>query len=302
MLGTAARVAFLAEPTLANAKQIAAWTRLRSLTDSDQAAMDQLTNWLTSEPRLFEASVIGGEVLANELKQRASRLSDYKQRPPKINAADEAKALASVTAIVFVTTDPTVELTREAKSSVESIFKLGVTRRALAPTVGNDKLLRKLAGEWIGQSGSQYTKLGLCLDFALPEGLELAESIVRSKARGPRMEYALHLIGKLGGEPQIKLLQSQLQNRVRLSRNHVRAVQQDGRPSKVAYEYQVRDIALAMLWHLQGKNPAEHGFDPSRVRKHNRYVFALKSLGFTSESDRKAAFDEWTTFAKQRGL
>lgn len=303
VLGTATRIAFLNKPTLANAKQLSTWTRLRKLSGSDEAAIAQSVAWFKAEPRLFEASVVGGDTLATELRERASRLSDYKARPPKIDATVEARNLASVSAIVFVATDPQVKVSRSAQTAVESVFKLGVTRRALSGSVDNTQLLRRLAGQWIGQSGSQYTKLQLCLDFGLSEGLPLAESIVRSKARGPRMEYALHLIGKLGGKDQTKLLQSLLENETRLSRKHVRAVQSgDDRPSESAYEYQVRDVALAMLWHLHGEDPAKRGFDPKRVRKHIRYVFAWKSLGFTSEASREAAFAEWNAFAKTRGL
>ncbi|MFK7821098.1 MAG: hypothetical protein AB8G99_20445 [Planctomycetaceae bacterium] len=302
VLGTAARLKFLKEPSVANAKQVKAWSRLRKLVVSDEAAIAQLKSWLEAEPRIFEAGVMGGDVLTNELRDRASRLSDYKRRPPEINAVEEARVLASVSAIVFVATDPQVGLTRVGQSAVESVFKLGVTRRALAPAVGNNAVMRTLAGVWIGQPGSQYTKLQLCLDFGLPEGLAMAESIVRSKARGPRMEYALHLIGKLGGKKQVKLLQSQLSNDVRLSRRQVRAVQRDGRPSKSNYEYQVRDIALAMLWHLHEEDPAKHGFDSNRVRRHPRFVFAQKTLGFSSDADREAAFAEWNEFAKKTGI
>lgn len=292
LLGSAARRAFLRNPVVSTARDVHAWERVRELVGSDEEGIQVLQSWLTAEPRLFEAQVLGGRDLAAELTGRCAELTKYtrEKRP-------ESEVLTSISAIAFVISDSTTELTSDARRAAESIFKMSLMKKSLSPALKNDARMRRLAGDWVRRPGSQYQKLILSLDYSLPEGLPLAESIVASKARGPRMMYALHLVGKLGGEKQIPLLVSQLQNNVRLSPPLVGAVRgKDGRRSPRTYEYRVRDIALAMLWHLHGENPAEHGFDGKRLKPSKRYLFALESMGFTSEEQRDAAFAEWEKF------
>lgn len=300
ILGTASRKTFLKDPTVANARNVVFWNRLRGLVDSDEAAIKLMRSWLSSEPRLFQTQVLGGSEFADELRDCASRLTNFvKQSPP------EAELQASIMALAFVTSDASTQLTRQARKSAESIFEMGATRKALSPRTGNP-LLRKLAGAWVTQTGSQYQKLILSLKYSLPEGLPLAESVVRSKGRGPRMQYALHIVGKLGGEKQIPLLVSQLNNKTPLSKPKVVAVRPKKTPPagslrrpRVKYEYRVCDVALAMLWHLHGENPAAHGFDPKRVRTHVWFQFPLDALGFDSEEQREAAFAEWQKFDRK---
>lgn len=290
ILGSDVRDAFLAKPSLETAKKIPGWDRVRSLCGSDEVALKTLNRWLTAEPRLFEARVMGDRELALEMKTRAARLSDFSRGDANQSALD------SVHALLFVATDANTKLNRDAANTVASVLELTITQRALVPESGN-AITRKLTGQWVQRDGDQYQKLILTLKFGLPEGLALAEKIIRGKARGARMEYALHVIGRVGGREQIPLLRQQLDNRTRLSSPRSNAVRQPGgRRSQSPYEYQVRDIALAMLWHLHGENPAEHGFDRKRIGPHRWFVYRLGSMGFSSETDRDAAFAEWTAF------
>jgi hypothetical protein len=300
VLGTASRKAFLKDPTIANARNVVFWKRLRGFVDSDEAAIELMRSWLTSEPRLFQTQVLGGNEFADELRNSASRLTNFVEQSPTA-----AELQASITALAFVSSDASTQLTKDARKSAESIFEMGATRRALSPTSGN-LLLRKLAGDWVSQTGSQYQKLILSLKYSLPEGLPLAEAIILSEARGPRMQYALHIVGKLGSEKQIPLLLSQLNNKTPLSKPKVVAVRPKQAPPaeslrrpQVKYEYRVCDVALAMLWHLHGENPAAHGFDPKRVRSHAWFQFPLDALGFDSEEQRVAAFAEWQKFDRK---
>ncbi len=293
ILGTTARKRFLAEATPVNASQVVGWKRLRVMCASDNEAIGTLKTWLAAEPALFESQVIGGRAFSTELKQRVDRLSDFLQ-DTKPGHKREQVALQSAQAILFLVTDPTLKPTSKTMSACESLFELGPTARALAT---KDRLTRALAGKWIESDASQYHKLLLTLRFGLPEGLPLAESIVKSRARGRRMEYALHCIGKLGGEKQVALLETQLQNKVRLSRRGSRAVVGlGGQRDPSDYEYQVRDVALAMLWHLHKQSPQKHGFS-TRVRNSGLFVFAPGTLGFDSEEQRTAALKEWERYS-----
>lgn len=292
ILGTQMRVDFLKDPSLERARQTLIWPRLRALSGSDAVAVKTLGRWFEAEPRLFEARVLGGRELGAEIQQRAARLSDFANAGPEVQSV-----LPSVQAILFVAGDPAVDLDRRAATAAASVLQLAETQRALTDKSSGDPLTRRLAGEWIRRPGNQYEKLVLTLKYDLPEGLQLAESIIRSKARGARMEYALHVVGKLGGADHVQLLKSQLGNATRLSGPRVGAVRQPGgRPSQTAYEYQVRDVALAMLWHLHGEHPGRHGFDSRRIRPHAWFVYSLGTLGFSSEEARTAARADWDRF------
>lgn len=296
VLGTSARKRFLSEANLAQAQKVPGWQRLRSICVSDAEAINVLKNWLKAEPGLFESQIIGGRTFSTELKQRIDRLSDFLQDSP--DKKNTKTVLNSVQAILFLVTEPDVRFERSTMSACESLFELRPTGRAL---VAKDRITQTLTGSWLqSKTVSQYHKLTLTLRFGLQEGLTIAEAIVRSRARGRRMEYALHCIGKLGGPKQIELLESQLKNNVRLSTRRVSTiVGPDGKRTPSTYEYRVSDIALAMLWHLHKENPGDHGFT-KRVRPNGLFVYAIGSLGFDSNEQREVAFAEWERFAATR--
>lgn len=292
ILGTDARERFLREPTQANAASIVDWDQVRRVFRSDADAISGFAGWLKAEPMLFEAQVVGGKELEQRIKRIVDRLADFSK---KAQPAEEV--LTRVNALLFIAS--TSKLTNQSRSEIEKLFKLATIRRAMLPQQRRVHL-RKLAGMWIlSEQGSQDEKLLLSLRNGLPEGLTLAESIVRQKARGSRMQYALHAIGRFGGKKQVALLKSQLTNTTRLSRPRVRAVRENDSRRTSPYQCQVRDVALGMLWHLHGEKPGNHGFDPKRATADTRFVYSLSGLGFSSEEQRKAAFAEWTKFESQ---
>ncbi len=296
ILGTAARDAFLKSPTLTTARDVAVWKRLRRLSGSDEKSVQNLERYMRAEPRLFAAHSLGAEEFAVTLTERVGRLMDYSIRErtsPPIND--------SVEAILFLATDPDVPLSPAARLAAETVFGLAQVQRGLSGK-SPSAMLRRLAGEWIRQPGSQYQKLLLTLKFDLPEGLQLARDTVQAGARGARLEYALHIIGKLGEPQDARILESLLDDQTPLSGGRVAAVRSpDGGRRASRFESRVGDVALGMLWHLRGENPADHGFDRTRVVSHPWFVYRLGSLGFLSDDQRAAALREWKEFAAHTG-
>lgn len=295
VLGTTTRDRFLDEPTVRNARQIPGWGRLRPLFETDSQAVETLVKWLRAEPRLFEARIVGGVEFAEQLTKRVAAISDF-----QVNMADTSKQrdriIDSVHAALFLVATSSSKPSADVDRACDSLFGL----RSVAVAMQPKSLTFQLANEWVRAQGSQYSRLLLTLKYGLPAGLPLAEQIVRSKARGSRMEYALHIIGKLGNEEQVDLLKQQLTNKARLSRRRSAAIRGASKSRPLLnFEYQVRDIALAMLWHLHGEHPSDHGFG-KRVRDHKWFVFSTGSLGFESQEDRKAAFAEWGKFEEAK--
>ena len=297
VLGTVTRDRFLADPTLANAKLMPGWNRLRLLFDSDELAIEAFGRWLRAEPGLFEAQVVGGREFDEELTRRAAFLTNFLKADATETTKQRQQLMDSVHATLFLVSTSADRPTSATDRVCESLFAIRVVAMQL---MQSKSITFKLANEWVQVDGSQYPRLLLTLKYGLPAGLPLAEKIVRAKARGPRMEYALHVIGKLGGKKQIEVLKQQLTNTVRLSRRRSQAIRGPGGSRKpVNFEYQVRDIALAMLWHLNGEHPSDHGFGV-RVREHRWFVFSPGSIGFASDEERDAAFAEWAKFVEAK--
>lgn len=297
VLGTAARDRFLADRTLANAKLMPGWKRLRLMFDSDNAAIQTFATWLQAEPRLFEAQIVGGREFDEELTRRAAFLTNFLTADATETAKQGKQLLDSVHAALFLVSTSAGRPGSATDRACESLFAIRVVAMQL---MQSKSITFKLANEWVRADGSQYPRLLLTLKYGLPAGLPLAEKIVQAKARGPRMEYALHIIGKLGGQKQIEVLKQQLTNSTRLSRQRSQAIKGPGGSRKpVNFEYQVRDIALAMLWHLSDEHPSDHGFGV-RVREHRWFVFSPGSIGFASDNERDAALAEWTKFVEAK--
>ncbi len=293
VLGTETRAGFLKEPTVENARQVPGWKRLRPLFDSDKQATQALADWLRAEPQMFEAQIVGGREFADEFSRRVAFLSDFLQANTTETSKQREQLMHSVHAAIFLAATSSARPPAAIERACDTLFGIRIVARQLLQP---KSLTFKLANEWVKVPGSQYPRLLLTLKYGLPAGLPLAEKIVREKARGPRMEYALHVIGKLGNEKQIPLLKQQLSNTIQLSRRRTQAIRGPaGSRLPVKFEYQVRDIALAMLWHLSGEHPSDHGFGP-RVRDHKWFVFSPGTMGFASSEDRNTAFAEWKNY------
>jgi len=100
---------------------------------------------------------------------------------------------------------------------------------------------------------------------------------------------ALCCVGTLGSKDHIKLIEPYLEDATQVQPFFV------GRGQRG--EVKVKDVALAMTIHLNGKNPKDYGFVMWNV--YPNQLLQYHQLGFGADEERAAAFKKWADDSKK---
>jgi hypothetical protein len=147
---------------------------------------------------------------------------------------------------------------------------------------------KKLVLGWMSRQPEDHT-LGHILSTAsnmnMPEVVEIAEKVVRSKKTGAQGHaHGMVILGKSGGKKYIELFESFLDDKGNVS--------SFGIGNNLRGSTEVRDVALAMLVHVTGQKHTEYDFTFSRETGYS-LLFNAPFLGFTTPEERTAAFNKW---------
>lgn len=151
-------------------------------------------------------------------------------------------------------------------------------------------VLHKLVNAWVASStedshvGRYALMVGLQYDLK-DASLELARKLVAAKNVSTSMiPYAILAIGKYGGRSDVDRLEPLLANKTVCHRWH------NGKfPNTI--EIQVRDVALAVLVQLTGKDHKQYGFD--LLQPNESTLFHIYTCGFVENKQREAAMAKW---------
>ena len=153
---------------------------------------------------------------------------------------------------------------------------------------------RRLIGEFIlrceGPTAT-YQGLNMSLRYNLPEGLHAAERVLRDEQSLPFVrQYAILTVARFGNCNHLADLH-------RLINDHQVCFTRRTTLRHSNFECQVRDLALASMLHLLGRDPRQFGF--VHLQRSENYVFQPHTVGFDSDEDRMLAllqFQLSTTF------
>ncbi|MEM8680885.1 MAG: hypothetical protein AAGF97_16190, partial [Planctomycetota bacterium] len=158
-----------------------------------------------------------------------------------------------------------------------------------------DDAFRELAGALVARSGDSsaaFQGLNLSMALDLDAGLSSATRVLeRGEARAHVKVFALMAIARFGNlEDHTALIQRFLNDDQVYHTSPVprQADQENDAPPEPRYAVQVRDVALAVTWHLQDESLQTQGFE--RVQRHPHYVYNPSTLGFTTPELRGQAF------------
>ena len=113
-----------------------------------------------------------------------------------------------------------------------------------------------------------------------------AVKILEEKNAAPYIrQYAILTVARFKDHESVPLLKTLLDD------ESVCYSQTDPKTKNVAFQSQVRDVALAILLYLDGQDPKDFGF--KKLRTSTNMVYQPNTLGFASDELRAAAFDTW---------
>jgi hypothetical protein len=143
---------------------------------------------------------------------------------------------------------------------------------------------RRLIGAFILDADGPtavYQGLKISMEHNLPEGLASAKRIVKGGYSLPHIrQFAILAVARFGDQSHINDLQLLLDDEaVCFTRRRTN--------ERRYFECQVRDLSMAAILHLVGRDPREFGF--RHIQTSERYVFQPHTVGFDSVEERETA-------------
>ena len=258
------------------------WRQFCQIAGDTPASRELMAEMLDENWELLARADVDGSAAGALLIQRCEELQySLSLRRRHISRSD-------VATLLLIAVNPDVGVYKNTQQQIYNFcYRIRVAPQSSKQT-GQDDPLRKLLGAWVARPGdvanTAFYSLNIALRYSLPEGLIPAEQILAENTAAPYIrQYAILTVGRFkdhGSRERLELL---------LSDESICYTQTDPKTKKVAFQSQIRDVALATLLHLYGRNPADFGFE--RVRRSANMVFQPNTLGFVSEAKRTKAFE-----------
>ncbi|MBI1918335.1 MAG: hypothetical protein HYS12_26895 [Planctomycetes bacterium] len=221
-----------------------------------------------------------GAAVANRCEQLQALLrTPQSGRLPSLRPVDLAP-------LFLVLSQPRTGTTSTVTYQLTNLFYQPGIRELL--TAKGSTPFKKLVLAWMSRQPEDHT-LGHILSTAsnlnMPEVVEVAEKVVRSKTTGAQGHaHGMVILGKSGGKKHIELFESFLEDKGNVS--------SFGIGNNLRGSTEVRDVALAMLVHVTGQKHTDYDFTFSRETGYS-LLFNAPFLGFTTPEERAAAFAKW---------
>jgi len=252
------------------------------------------------------------EMFAKMIRSEGPLLSAYENQSPELSALTAARVDAlqshaasedpnapvvppeSVAALLLIGSDETLPDHSRGLFQLHQLLSQPAAAQWIGPP-DHSSVLRTLVEKWAASAtaaGSTYG-MKLALKYDLKEmGIQQATSFIDQGTKSSSaLHYAMITVGRFGGEEHIALLTPLLENRTVCHRWSSPRLKKDG-----WINVEVRDVALVMLLHMNGKDPAEYGFKLLRENKETLYY--VYTFGFIDEKERKAVHAKWAAESK----
>ncbi|MFL5342268.1 MAG: HEAT repeat domain-containing protein [Gemmataceae bacterium] len=283
--------AFLADPDSDGDHALPGWQRFRKLVGGTPADRILFGRIARADLRLLEAvENRPRQSAAERLAGRCSQIQMQLQSPAL--SLRGGVQLADIAELLFLGTNPDVTLTPQAIQLVNALTYQPVFQHGLQAG-DHAAAVKKLLLAWIDRNVDDPNTCYVIANLLKMTGLpELAQPALRMAANPKLIAYAraaaLVALGKTENKGLVPKLEELLMDETLVSNfawNNIRG------------QTQIRDVALAMVIHLSGQQPAEFGFET--LKSNPSFINSYYYLGFASNSARDAALDKWKAWKKQ---
>jgi hypothetical protein len=259
------------------------WPRYREQFGDQADSRAFFVEMLKSEPDLMQSIDADPQAVSRILESRCFQIQQTQ------NVTRQPVSLGSIAAMLFAVSDQQVRVHQTSGSTLATLCYQPEIQNAMYDTARRP-IVRQLLGDWIRRNDrwAAFQNLALAMRYEMREGLVAAKEILQNPGNQPYIrQNAILAIVKLGDDQEIPLLETLLDDESRC------AIQ---RIQDTTYETQLRDVALAAILMIEGKDPKEFGFD--RIQRHDVNVFITGTIGFADPDQRDQALEK---FRKSRG-
>jgi hypothetical protein len=162
------------------------------------------------------------------------------------------------------------------------------------------KLARAILQHWFDSREDTYelnTAISYAGQFDMPDAVVRAatKQLTRKGAVAHMRGQAIASLAKFGKDKAVPTLESLLKDETQAGMRYEQETGENGQMINKQYPIQTRDIALAMLLHLDGVKPADYGMRTFAATESMKYQYT--NHWFRTEDAREAAFKK---FAEER--
>ena len=269
--------------TLENAKSFAGWERFEAMADSGDDSISLFVEIQAAEPRLFSTAMFDPENLAVILEERSALLS--RQLNGRTDGEFPAAAYAG---ILLLGSDPQVRLLRATSTNISD----GLADERFSRLISDGKsrrVLEALVSSWITRPGISVERpLLFAIEHQMAAGRTVARRIIESGSNRFDMILAIVTVAALGDESDVPMLEKLFHVNSVLwppKGQPAQRVDANGQAQDTNYRVQTCDIALVAALHLRKADFTRFNL---KIVRHEQTVFAINSLGFSSDESRQA--------------
>ncbi|MCL4202769.1 MAG: hypothetical protein KJ000_09750 [Pirellulaceae bacterium] len=247
------------------------WDHYRESIGTSTEARALFVEMQKAEPDIMRAIEMGPQEVGKTLTQRCIQIQQLQ------SVARQAVSLGSIAAMLFAVANDKVDVRQESGAALSSLCYQPEVQNAM-----NDgsrrPIVRRLLGDWIkrGDSWAAFQNLSLAMRYDMEEGLVPARKVLENPANPPYIrQNGILAIAKLGDRSDVPLLEGLLEDQSRLATQRI---------GDKTFETRLRDVALAAILLLEGKDPKDFGFD--RIQRNDMSVFVIATVGFPDDEQR----------------
>lgn len=269
------------------------WKEFKELLGGDAGARGLFVDMQQSEaPLLAEVFSDQPRLEGDHWEERLARLLRQRAIPGR---SVVTPPLGSCATMLFLGSLPHADVSEQTAMQLVTLIQQAPLRDALQADRGDP--VRRLVVGWITHCPNQNEnalrqRFALSMKYDLAEVVPLALAVAHGDPQYLAVDRtvragAILAVGKFGGPEEAADLEPLLEDdTVCLSGG-----QSPNLGQRRFNDVQVRDVALAVILHLNKRDLKEYGF--TRARRQRVNLFDLKTLGMESDEHRAAAIAKW---------
>ncbi|MCE9544030.1 MAG: hypothetical protein K8T25_00670 [Planctomycetia bacterium] len=291
--------AFVADSDGSQSPDLPCWKTFSAMAGKSSQARQLFAEAVRAEPLLLETveqnSSRAADAIANRCDSLIASLARQRSTIGRFSEPQSARVpLGKITALMLAVCVPNVSVSDAEGIRIYQLFHQSQMVEELSGGA-KEQPARRLLGGWIERTAGgnlAFQSMWLGMRYDLKEGLVPAEILIKRTDQQPYVrQLAILAIGKLGTRSNTALLEPLLKDTTSCDPN------QEAQ-TRAKFRCELRDVALASIIHLHGKNPKDFGFE--RIATNPQTLYVQNTMGFADEAHRKAAADRWQSWVQQQ--
>jgi len=271
------------------------WEQFKATVGSESAARKMYVDIYKSEQAMLDLIRPKTETLTAAERAALTKSFDARlveMRNQIYSSNSDQLTWMTFTAMLLVAADPNTGVSPQSVSHIYTVLIRSTTQNMFNQR-GRSTFMKKVLSAWIEKASnetySSYYTMNIALRYKLPLGVKIARNYVSRNTSSSLLSGAILAIARNGDKKDLPLLTKHLANRT-VCHTHTNGARKTTR-------VQVRDVALASIIHINGKDPAQFGYP--NISKHPETVFAVHTLAFENDAQRDAARKLWDNREKK---